>query len=176
MAKIDDLEKLRKERESRLMEMLELDEDHVIVCVKHLKAGMFKQIFRFSDTFQQIYNWAGSLCQYPEYFELSKVLGETVYPNESVLKAKNCILYMQERDGPTSPEENNSVVGFKEQTPDLEWFYAEIKASKENIFYSLNPSKNVLHLKWQNVFDELKKIYGKFKFYVILAVFTPWFS
>ena len=53
------------------------------------------------------------------------------------------------------------MVGFKEQTPDLEWFYAEIKASKENIFYSLNPSKNVLHLKWQNVFDELKKIYGK---------------
>ena len=102
MAKIDDLEKLRKERESRLMEMLELDEDHVIVCVNHLKAGMFKQIFRFSDTFQQIYNWASSLCQYPEYFELLKVLGETVYPNESVLKAENCILYMQERDGPIS--------------------------------------------------------------------------
>ena len=111
----------------------------------------------------------GSLRQYPEYFELSKVLGETVYPNESVLKAENFILYMQERDDPISQEENNSVVGFKEQTPDLEWFYAEIKTSRENIFYSLNPSKNVLHLNRQNVFDELKKIYGKDKYSATLV-------
>ena len=47
MAKIDHLEKLRRE-----MGMSELDEDHVIACVHHLKAGMLKRIFRVSDTFQ----------------------------------------------------------------------------------------------------------------------------
>ena len=143
------------------MGMPELDEDHVIVCVHHLKAGMLKRIFRVSDTFQQIYDWVGSLYHYPEYFELSKLPGETVYPNESALKAENCILYMQERDDPISQEENDSVVGFKEQTPDLERLYEEIDASRENIFYSLNPTKKVLHLNRQDVFDELMKIYGK---------------
>ena len=92
---------------------------------------------------------------------MSKLPGETVYPNESVLKAENCILYMQEKDDPISQEENNSVVGFKEQTPDLERLYEEIDASRENIFYSLNPTKKVLHLNRQDVFDELMKIYGK---------------
>ena len=62
---------------------------------------------------------------------------------------------MQERDDPISREENDSVVSFKEQ------FYEEIEASRENIFYSLNPAKKVLHLNRQDVFDELMKIYGK---------------
>ena len=92
---------------------------------------------------------------------MSKLPGETVYPNESVLKAENCILYMQEKDDPISQEENNSVVGFKEQTPDLERLYEEIDASRENIFYSLNPTNKVLHLNRQDVFDELMKIYVK---------------
>ena len=65
---------------------------------------------------------------------------------------------MQEKDDPISQEENNSVVGFKEQTPDLERLYEEIDASRENIFYSLNPTKKVLHLNRQDVFDELMKI------------------
>ena len=68
---------------------------------------------------------------------------------------------MQERDDPISQEENDSVVGFKEQTPDLERLYEEIDASRENIFYSLNPTKKVLHLNRQDVFDELMKIYVK---------------
>ena len=68
---------------------------------------------------------------------------------------------MQERDDPISQEENDSVVGFKEQTPDLERLYEEIDASRENIFYSLNPTKKVLHLNRQDVFGELMKIYGK---------------
>ena len=64
-------------------------------------------------------------------------------------------MYMQERDDPISQEENDSVVGFKEQ------FYEEVEASRENIFYSLNPTKKVLHLNRQDVFYELMKIYGK---------------
>lgn len=68
---------------------------------------------------------------------------------------------MQERDDPITQEENDSVVGFKEQTPDLEQFYAEIESSRENIFYSLNLSKKVLQLNRQDVFDKLMKIYGK---------------
>ena len=32
------------------MGMPELDEDHVIVCIHHLKGGMLKQIFRVKST------------------------------------------------------------------------------------------------------------------------------
>ena len=100
MKRLEHLEKLRKERESRVIAMLELDEDHLVVCVNHPKAGMLKRIFRSTDLFQNIYDWVGSLYHLPEYFELCYVPGEIIFPSESVSKAEKCVLYMQERNDP----------------------------------------------------------------------------
>ena len=68
--RLEHLEKLRRERESRVIAMPELDEDHLVVCVNHSKAGMLKRIFRSTDLFQNIYDWVGSLCHLFEYFKL----------------------------------------------------------------------------------------------------------
>ena len=137
--------------------MPELDKDHVMVCVNHYKAGMLKWIFRVSDTLQQIYHWAGSLYHYPEYIELLKAPGETVYPNKLVLKAENCILYMQERDDPISQGENDSVVGFKKKTQIWNSSMQRSKTVKEIFFTAWILPKKVLHLNRQDVFDELMK-------------------
>ena len=53
MKRLEHLEKLRKERESRVIAMPELDEDQLVVCVNHPKAGMLK---RSTDLFQNIYD------------------------------------------------------------------------------------------------------------------------
>ena len=56
MKRLEYLEKLRKERESRVIGMPEMDEDHLVVCVNHPQAGMLKHIFRSTDLFQNIYD------------------------------------------------------------------------------------------------------------------------
>ena len=91
-------EKIRKERESRVIAIPEMDEDHLVVCVNHPQAEMLKRIFQSTDLFQNIYDWVGSLYHLPEYFELSNVTGEIILPSESISKAEKCVLYMQERD------------------------------------------------------------------------------
>ena len=74
------------------------------------------------------------MYHYPEYIELLKAPGENVYPNKSVLKAENCILYMQERDDPISQGENDSVVGFKKKTQIWNGSMQRSKTVKEIFF------------------------------------------
>ena len=161
MKRLEHLEKLGKERESRVIAMPELDEDHLLVCVNHPKAGMLKRIFRSTDLFQNIYDWVGSLYHLPEYFELSKVPGEIIFPSESVSKAENCVLYMQERDDPLSLLENDCEIEFTDQAPKWEQLYEEIEASRANKFYSLNTTKRTILLSRQDVFSKLMYLYGK---------------
>ena len=49
-------EKIRKERESRVIAIPEMDEDHLVVCVNHPQAEMLKRIFQSTDLFQNIYD------------------------------------------------------------------------------------------------------------------------
>ena len=49
-------EKIRKERESRVIAIPEMDEDHLVVCVNHPQAEMLKRIFQSKDLFQNIYD------------------------------------------------------------------------------------------------------------------------
>ena len=146
MKRLEHLEKLRKERESRAIAMPELDVDHLLVCVNHPKAGMLKRIFRSTDLFQNIYDWVGSLYHLPDYFELSKITGEIIFPSESVSKAEKSVLYMQERDDPLSLHENDSEIEFTDQTPKWEQLYEEIETSRAMEFSFITPwsSKEVL--------------------------------
>ena len=161
MKRLEHLEKLRKERESRVIAMPELDVDHLLVCVNHPKAGMLKRIFRSTDLFQNIYDWVGSLYHLPEYFELCKVPGEIIFPSESVSKAEKCVLYMQERNDPLSLHENDSEIEFTDQAPNWEQLYEEIEASRAKKFYSLNATKRTKLLNRQDVFSKLMYLYGK---------------
>ena len=56
MKRLEYLEKLRKERESKVIAIPEMDEDHLVVCVNHPQAGMLKRIFRSTDLSQNIYD------------------------------------------------------------------------------------------------------------------------
>ena len=161
MKRLEHLEKLRKERESRVIAMPELHENHLVVCVNHPKAGMLKRIFRSTDLFQNIYDWVGSLDHLPEYFELSKVPGEIIFPSESVSKAEKCVLYMQERNDPLSLHENDSEIEFTDQAPNWEQLYEEIEASRAKKFYSLNATKRTKLLNRQDVFSKLMYLCGK---------------
>ena len=146
MKRLEYLEKLRKERESKVIAIPEMDEDHLVVCVNHPQAGMLKRIFRSTDLFQNIYDWVGSLYHLPDYFELSKITGEIIFPSESVSKAEKSVLYMQERDDPLSLHENDSEIEFTDQTPKWEQLYEEIETSRAMEFSFITPwsSKEVL--------------------------------
>ena len=157
MKRLEHLEKLRKERESRVIAMPELDEDHLVVCVNHPKAGMFQ---RSTDLFQNIYDWVGSHYHLPEYFELCKVTGEIIFPSESVLKVEKCVLYMQERDYPLSLHENDSTIEYRSSTK-VGAIYEEIEASRAKKFHNLNTTKRTMLLNRQNVFGKLMYLYGK---------------
>ena len=109
--------------------MPEMDEEPLVVCVNHPQAGMLKRIFRSTDLFQNIYDWVGSLYHLPEYFELSKVTGEIIFPSDSLSKAEKCVLYMQERDDPLSLHENDSKIEFTDQAPTWDQLYNEIETS-----------------------------------------------
>ena len=94
---------LRYERAKRVQAEPNIEEEHVIVLVRHLTPGTISRIFLKNSTMNQVYDWVGSLSLLPEYFRLVyPVSGEIVLTKKPVVEAANCVLCMNECEDPLS--------------------------------------------------------------------------
>ena len=65
------LERIRAERESRVVREAELDEDHVTIIVNHpTLRERVTRLFSPQHTFQVVFDWLGSLSTQPEFFSI----------------------------------------------------------------------------------------------------------
>ena len=94
---------LRYERAKRVQAEPNIEEEHVIVLVRHLTLGTISRMFLKNSTMNQVYDWVGSLSLLPEYFRLVyPVSGEIVLPEKPVVEAANYVLCMNECEEPLS--------------------------------------------------------------------------
>ena len=94
---------LRYERAKRVQAEPNIEEEHVIVLVRHLTIGTISRMFLKNSTMNQVYDWVGSLSLLLEYFRLVyPVSGEIVLPEKPVVEAANYVLCMNECEEPLS--------------------------------------------------------------------------
>ena len=93
-------EALREERKARVPNEPQIDEDHIVVCVRHPDLGTITRAFPPNCQMDAVYNWTGSLQTDPQHFALFFMAGTQmktlVYPNESI--TPQTMLYMEEID------------------------------------------------------------------------------
>ena len=95
---------LMEELKSRLIPEPDLQEDHVVVSVRHAARGIVRRLFLAEHTMNVVYDWIGSLQKLPVYFNLINFKGDILKSSESVGDAKS-VLSMAECDNPPSLEE-----------------------------------------------------------------------
>lgn len=111
-------ENLRSQRAQRVQEEPNIEEEHVIILVRHLTLGTVSRMFLTNSTMNQVYDWVGSLNLLPEHFRLVfPVSGAIVLPEMPIVEAANCVLNMSECEEPLSlvhDDSDISAVGFSE--------------------------------------------------------------
>ena len=65
-----EMEQLRREREAKVPDEPRIEEDHVVVCVRHLRGGIVTRAFYPNSVMQVVYDWIGSLQSDPPHFAL----------------------------------------------------------------------------------------------------------
>ena len=102
-----DLQLARAERVFPEVEDLSLP--HSTVIVRHTSLGPKGRLFNVSSTFQQVYDWIGSLSPHPKYYQILSYDGKVMEPNAPVESGSYNML-------PTSepiPLTPNGTVSFK---------------------------------------------------------------
>lgn len=112
-------ETLRSTRASRVPVEPNVEDDHVVVLVRHVTLGVVSRMFlKNTTTMTQVYDWIGSLQLVPEYFKLvSPISGDILLPENQVTEAAKCVLNMCETEDPISlVHDDNEVdaLGFAE--------------------------------------------------------------
>ena len=111
-------EKLRSERAQRVQAEPNIEEEHVVVLVRHLMLGTISIMFPQNSTMNQVYDWVGSLNLIPEHFRLVyPVSREILLPEMAVIECANCVLNMSECEEPISlvhDDSRISAIGFAE--------------------------------------------------------------
>ena len=96
------MEQLRLEREARVPAEPNIEEDHVVVCVRHLRGGIVTRAFYPDSIMQAVYDWIGSLQSDPPHFALfamTKTLSKTlIHPSQAVVH--QTMLYMEQTNDP----------------------------------------------------------------------------
>ena len=64
------LETLRRCREQAVGSKPEIEDPHTLVSVRHLTLGVVTRGFHINSTYEEVYNWVGSLALEPEHFHL----------------------------------------------------------------------------------------------------------
>ncbi len=62
--------RLKKEQRDRLPPEPQIEEDHVLVNVRHVVLGIITRAFEPESKMFAVYNWIGSLDESPRYFAL----------------------------------------------------------------------------------------------------------
>ena len=89
----NEMEQLRLEREARVLEEPNIEKDHVVVCIQHLRGGIVTCAFYHDSVMQAFYDWIGSLQSDPPHFALfamAKTWSKTfIHPSQAVVHGRD---------------------------------------------------------------------------------------
>ena len=150
---------LREQRTAAVPPEAEVDEDHVVVTLRHVNLGSKVRLFKAGSKMIDVYNWAGSLQDIPEYFKLVDYSSHIIGPH---LEVRSVAINMVEVEEPfieaneilTAPEVNKKATQ-EEQKNYLEEIMKIRSAACNNL--SLN-SKHIT-VSYDNVFNDMIKYY-----------------
>ena len=98
-------EVLREERKAKVPDEPQIEEEHVVVCVRHLNLGVVTRAFPPNCQMDDVYNWIGSLQDDPQHFALLATIGTQMktlmHPDENIVP--QTMLYMEEINNPVPP-------------------------------------------------------------------------
>ena len=98
-------EALREERKARIPNEPQIDENHIVACVRHPNLGTITRPFSPTCQMDAVYDWTGSLQTDPQHFALfvmtEKQMKTLVYPSENIIP--QTMLYMEETEDAIPP-------------------------------------------------------------------------
>jgi len=109
------LEKLRQEREARVLPEPQLDEDIATVTIRHCTLGSKVRLFRTSDKAVQVYDWIGSLQTKPEFFKITDYKHQLISP-DSTVSSGTFNMSVVDHPVPQSPSSEVAFVGFSTES------------------------------------------------------------
>ena len=97
---------MRNDHEAKLNPEPSIDEDHVVVTVRHPSLGTKIRLFNSACKMIQVYHWVGSLENEPEFYELQDFSRVTIYPSDDVSSG---VFKIIETDRPISMSQEGEV-------------------------------------------------------------------
>ena len=102
---------LKEKRGRRLPPEPEIDENHILINVRHLTRGIITRAFRPDCKVSSVYDWIGSLDDSPLYFALLSPTSQILLQDECVKDiGKQYTLCMSERDYAVVPDEGEDIL------------------------------------------------------------------
>ena len=162
----DRLKKLQRERESQVEPEPSLDEDHVILTVRHPIVGPKTRLFQAHSKMIDVYNWAGSLSLQPEHFQLV-AYNEVVYPSDDIystalnLKEINSAMLLSQ-DGEVTfggfAVLSDSSLQNESSSKDMTTYLDELEHLRRNAQKILQPGLSVT-ISGENLYNDILNLY-----------------
>ncbi|PFX20338.1 hypothetical protein AWC38_SpisGene15206 [Stylophora pistillata] len=111
-------ESLRLARKRRVTEEPNVNEEHILVRVRHSDKGMIRWRFRPSSKMREVYDWVGSLGRTPEHFELSVQPACAIAPDEPVMVVEGKMVQIGVVENPIPMSKEDQDVTFLGFGPD----------------------------------------------------------
>ena len=140
---------LREKRTASVSNEPSVDEDHVVITVRHPIHGSKVRLFKAGNKMVDVYNWAGSLGFEPEHFQLVDYRANLADPDHEVISLSLNMIEVVETFiidlSMKEPEENNDIqtdIYLKEShrvtaLHQLSLQGKHIEVSSENVFTDL---------------------------------------
>ena len=169
------LELLRQARAYRVEEESKLEEEHVVVAVRHPHLKTQTRFFKPSSQMPAVYDWIGSLSIYPEHYQLYNAFRVPVSPDYNVEAG---VYNMRKIESPLLMSPNGTVAFQGYGVADTSGTSKEINESnspeinktnlielREEAFSHLK--EDVVHgvVDRENIYDTLLQFYAKEKSY-----------
>ena len=161
------LELLRQAREYRVKEETKLDEEHVVVAVRHPYLKTQTRFFGPTSLMSAVYDWVGSLAIHPEHYQLYNAFRVPVPPD---YKVEAGVYNMREIEHPLLMTPNGTVafVGYgvtAEVTIDTS-NASSMSDLRKQAFDALREDEVRGIVDRENIYDSLLQFYSKEKAYL----------
>ena len=121
---------LQNKRKSGVREEPDLREENLVISIRHPHLGTQRRIFRVESTFNEVYDWVGSLSPEPKFFSLCcrNTTDHAIEPSEPIKGYEKIVLVIEERDIPLLNEPEGEIAftgyGVKDDNDDM-YAYAD---------------------------------------------------
>ena len=157
------LELLRRARENRVEEEPIIDDEHVVVAVRHPYLQTQTRFFKPTSLMSAVYDWVGSLSIHPEHYQLYNAFRVPVSPD---YKVEAGVYNMREIENPLFMTPNGSVafVGYGITEDIIDTSNAcSLSDQRKLAFNALKDDEVRGTVDRENIYDSLLEFYAKEK-------------